>query len=31
MPHLNGWPLLCLIVMVAIIITTHLAEKGGQR
>lgn len=30
MSHLNGWPLLCLIVMVAIITVNHLAEKGDR-
>lgn len=30
MHHLNGWPLLCLIVMVAIIAVNHLAEKGDR-
>ncbi len=30
MPDLNGWPLLCLIVMIAIIAVNHLAEKGDR-
>ena len=31
MPDLNGWPLACLILMVAIIVINHLAETGGNR
>lgn len=31
MPDLNGWPLACLALMVAIIVTNHLIETGGKR
>lgn len=30
MPDLNGWPLLCLIVMAVIWAVTILAEKGDR-
>lgn len=30
MPDLNGWPLFCLILMVAVIATNHLLEKGDR-
>ena len=30
MPDLNGWPLLCLIVMAVLIAGNHLYEKGDR-
>lgn len=30
MPHLNGWPLLCLLVMVAIVVANHISERKGR-
>jgi hypothetical protein len=30
MPDLNGWPLLCLIVMAVVIVGNHLYEKGDR-
>lgn len=30
MPDLNGWPVLCLLLMVLVIVGNHLIEKGDR-
>lgn len=30
MPDLNGWPLLCLIVMAVVIAGNHISERKGR-